>query len=236
MHVFAQLYVEFRVVAMARSFEGQVASAPSDRLLLKSLNCPICPCLKAAVEQAKARRRVRGESGLLAGESGVEEGDVAVEGGDVARWEEVAAQAKAMEKSSLLPSHADYVPSHADYVPKSPFFSSSHSCPSCLSLLPTLCTPCNGTMVGQVEVDVLTGAVEVQCADTHYDCARSLNPAVDIGQVHACARHVHACARHVHACARHVHAIVHPSTRTPLSFQQPVRPHTSCFLLQFLPS
>ncbi|CAI5973148.1 unnamed protein product [Closterium sp. NIES-65] len=67
------------------------------------------------VEQAKARRRVRGESGLLAGESGVEEGDIAVEGGDVARWEEVAAQAKAMEVTLSVQKRFTPDPSHASY-------------------------------------------------------------------------------------------------------------------------
>ncbi|CAI5527230.1 unnamed protein product, partial [Closterium sp. Naga37s-1] len=113
----------------------------------------------------------------------VEEGDVAVEGGDVARWEEVAAQAKAMEVTLSVQARFTPDPSHASYFTF-------------------------GAAVSEVEVDVLTGAVEVQRADTHYDFACSLNPAVDIGQTHA--------------CARHVHASLHPSTRTPLSFQQPV--------------
>ncbi|CAI5985563.1 unnamed protein product [Closterium sp. NIES-65] len=67
------------------------------------------------VEQAKARRRVRGESRLLAGESGVEEGDIAVEGGDVARWEEVAAQAKAMEVTLSVQKRFTPDPSHASF-------------------------------------------------------------------------------------------------------------------------
>ncbi|CAI5472142.1 unnamed protein product, partial [Closterium sp. Yama58-4] len=119
---------------------------------------------KAAVEQAKARRRVRRECGLMAGEwlmageSGVGEGDVAVEEGDVARWEEVAAQAKAMELVLSAQAHFTPDPSHTSYFTF-------------------------GAAASEVEVDVLTGAVAVLRADIHYDCARSLNPAVDIGQV-----------------------------------------------------
>jgi xanthine dehydrogenase molybdopterin-binding subunit B len=35
----------------------------------------------------------------------------------------------------------------------------------------------------QVELNVLTGAVTILKSDLIYDCGRSLNPAVDIGQV-----------------------------------------------------
>lgn len=35
----------------------------------------------------------------------------------------------------------------------------------------------------QVEVDVLTGDTTILGADLLYDCGKSLNPAIDIGQV-----------------------------------------------------
>ncbi|CAI5973154.1 unnamed protein product [Closterium sp. NIES-65] len=113
---------------------------------------------KAAAEQAKACQRVKRDSGLIKGESRIGEDDVAVEEGDVARWEEVAAQAKAMELTLSAQAHFQPDPSHASYFTF-------------------------GAAVSEVEVDVLTGAVAVLRADIHYDCARSLNPAVDIGQV-----------------------------------------------------
>lgn len=40
-----------------------------------------------------------------------------------------------------------------------------------------------GTGVTEVEIDVLTGERRVLRTDIHFDCGRSLNPAVDIGQV-----------------------------------------------------
>ncbi|CAI5476470.1 unnamed protein product [Closterium sp. Yama58-4] len=113
---------------------------------------------KAAAEQAKACRRVKRDSGLIEGESGIGEDDVAVEEGDVASWEEVAAQAKAMELTLSAQAHFTPDPSHASYFTF-------------------------GAAVSEVEVYVLTGAVAVLRCDIHYDCARSLNPAVDIGQV-----------------------------------------------------
>jgi hypothetical protein len=35
----------------------------------------------------------------------------------------------------------------------------------------------------QVEVDLLTGAITIIRSDLIYDCGKSLNPAVDLGQV-----------------------------------------------------
>jgi xanthine dehydrogenase molybdopterin-binding subunit B len=35
----------------------------------------------------------------------------------------------------------------------------------------------------QVELDVLTGAITILETDIIYDCGKSLNPAIDIGQV-----------------------------------------------------
>lgn len=35
----------------------------------------------------------------------------------------------------------------------------------------------------QVEVDLLTGAITIIRGDLVYDCGKSLNPAVDLGQV-----------------------------------------------------
>jgi len=43
-----------------------------------------------------------------------------------------------------------------------------------------------GACLTHVEIDVLTGEVEVLDAQIFYDCGRSLNPAVDIGQVEGC--------------------------------------------------
>lgn len=40
-----------------------------------------------------------------------------------------------------------------------------------------------GAAVSEVEVDVLTGATTILKCDICYDCGKSLNPAVDIGQV-----------------------------------------------------
>ena len=39
-----------------------------------------------------------------------------------------------------------------------------------------------GAALSVVEVDVLTGETTIRSADIKYDCGRSLNPAVDIGQ------------------------------------------------------
>lgn len=38
----------------------------------------------------------------------------------------------------------------------------------------------------QVEIDVLTGETQVRSFDVVYDCGKSLNPAVDIGQIEGC--------------------------------------------------
>lgn len=35
----------------------------------------------------------------------------------------------------------------------------------------------------QVEIDLLTGATTILQADLTYDCGKSLNPAIDLGQV-----------------------------------------------------
>lgn len=35
----------------------------------------------------------------------------------------------------------------------------------------------------QVEIDLLTGAITLLRSDLVYDCGKSLNPAVDLGQV-----------------------------------------------------
>lgn len=43
-----------------------------------------------------------------------------------------------------------------------------------------------GAAVSEVEIDVLTGEKLVLQSDIHFDCGRSLNPAVDMGQVHNC--------------------------------------------------
>lgn len=40
-----------------------------------------------------------------------------------------------------------------------------------------------GAAVTEVEIDVLTGEKLVLRTDIHFDCGRSLNPAVDMGQV-----------------------------------------------------
>ena len=40
-----------------------------------------------------------------------------------------------------------------------------------------------GAAVSEVEIDVLTGEKLVLRSDIHFDCGRSLNPAVDMGQV-----------------------------------------------------
>lgn len=40
-----------------------------------------------------------------------------------------------------------------------------------------------GAAVSEVEIDVLTGEKTVLRSDIHFDCGRSLNPAVDMGQV-----------------------------------------------------
>merc|ERR1712085_122406 len=40
-----------------------------------------------------------------------------------------------------------------------------------------------GACVSEVELDVLTGMVNVLSSEIMYDCGRSLNPAVDIGQI-----------------------------------------------------
>ncbi len=42
-----------------------------------------------------------------------------------------------------------------------------------------------GAAVSDVEIDVLTGEKLVLQSDIHFDCGRSLNPAVDMGQVQA---------------------------------------------------
>jgi xanthine dehydrogenase molybdopterin-binding subunit B len=41
-----------------------------------------------------------------------------------------------------------------------------------------------GACVSEVEVDVLTGEVEIIQSDILYDTGKSLNPALDIGQVY----------------------------------------------------
>lgn len=40
-------------------------------------------------------------------------------------------------------------------------------------------------MIGcmQVEIDILTGETKILATDMMYDCGKSLNPAIDIGQV-----------------------------------------------------
>lgn len=40
-----------------------------------------------------------------------------------------------------------------------------------------------GAAVSEVEIDVLSGDFKVLRTDVFYDCAKSLNPAIDIGQV-----------------------------------------------------
>ena len=40
-----------------------------------------------------------------------------------------------------------------------------------------------GAAVSEVEIDALTGEKLVLRSDIHFDCGRSLNPAVDMGQV-----------------------------------------------------
>jgi len=35
----------------------------------------------------------------------------------------------------------------------------------------------------QVEIDLLTGAITILRGDLVYDCGKSMNPAVDLGQV-----------------------------------------------------
>jgi xanthine dehydrogenase molybdopterin-binding subunit B len=46
--------------------------------------------------------------------------------------------------------------------------------------------PISGACMTHVEIDVLTGETEVLDAQIFYDCGKSLNPAVDIGQVEGC--------------------------------------------------
>lgn len=46
--------------------------------------------------------------------------------------------------------------------------------------------PIAGACMTHVEIDVLTGETEVLDAQIFYDCGKSLNPAVDIGQVEGC--------------------------------------------------
>ena len=46
-----------------------------------------------------------------------------------------------------------------------------------------------GAAVSEVEIDVLTGEKLVLQSDIHFDCGRSLNPAVDMGQVNSCFAH-----------------------------------------------
>ena len=41
----------------------------------------------------------------------------------------------------------------------------------------------------QVQIDVLTGETQVDAFDLVYDCGKSLNPAVDIGQIEALKKH-----------------------------------------------
>lgn len=48
----------------------------------------------------------------------------------------------------------------------------------------TYCT--YGAAVSEIQLDVLTGDVQILRSDVLYDCGRSLNPAVDIGQVEGC--------------------------------------------------
>ena len=48
----------------------------------------------------------------------------------------------------------------------------------------TYCT--YGAAVSEIQLDVLTGDVQILRADVLYDCGRSLNPAIDIGQVEGC--------------------------------------------------
>lgn len=40
-----------------------------------------------------------------------------------------------------------------------------------------------GAAMSEVEIDLLTGEVQVVAAHVLYDCGRSLNPAIDLGQV-----------------------------------------------------
>ncbi|CAI7886331.1 unnamed protein product [Closterium sp. NIES-53] len=127
---------------------------------------PLLQAAKAASEKAKACKRLGvaggGPGGMFGGGGAAAGVDVVVGEEDVASWEEVVRQAKAMRM---------YLSAQANYQPKPPagsFFLSYFNF---------------GAAVSEVEVDVVTGSVSVVRCDIHYDCGRSLNPAVDIGQV-----------------------------------------------------
>ncbi|CAI5493676.1 unnamed protein product, partial [Closterium sp. Naga37s-1] len=127
---------------------------------------PLLHAAKAAAEKAKACKRLGvtggGPGGMFGGGAAAGAGDVVVGEEDVASWEEVVGQAKAMRM---------YLSAQANYQPKplpGSFFLSYFNF---------------GAAVSEVEVDVATGSVSVLRCDIHYDCGRSLNPAVDIGQV-----------------------------------------------------
>ncbi|CAI5993037.1 unnamed protein product [Closterium sp. NIES-65] len=127
---------------------------------------PLLQAAKAAAEKAKACKRLGvaggGPGGMFGGGGAAAGVDVVVGEEDVASWEEVVGQAKAMRL---------YLSAQANYQPKPPagsFFLSYFNF---------------GAAVSEVEVDVVTGSVSVLRCDIHYDCGRSLNPAVDIGQV-----------------------------------------------------
>ena len=46
-----------------------------------------------------------------------------------------------------------------------------------------------GAAFSEAEVDLLTGEKTILRSDLYFDCGRSLNPAVDIGQVRSTALH-----------------------------------------------
>ncbi|CAI5994165.1 unnamed protein product [Closterium sp. NIES-64] len=127
---------------------------------------PLLRTAKAAAEKVKACKRLGvtggGPGGMFGGGAAAGAGDVVVGEEDVASWKEVVGQAKAMRM---------YLSAQAIYQPKplpGSFFLSYFNF---------------GAAVSEVEVDVVTGSVSVLRCDIHYDCGRSLNPAVDIGQV-----------------------------------------------------
>ncbi|GJP64164.1 hypothetical protein CLOP_g21181 [Closterium sp. NIES-67] len=125
---------------------------------------PLLQTAKAAAEKAKACKRlgVNAGPGGMFGPGAAAGADVVVGEEDVASWEEVVGQAKAMRMH--LSAQANYKP----VPPPGSFFQTYFNF---------------GAAVSEVEVDVATGSVSVLRCDIHYDCGRSLNPAVDIGQV-----------------------------------------------------